>query len=160
MLSTHQHTAPTRATETTDFDLELQRRGNSWDLDGTQREIIAQAAELLGREDTARRLRETTARRERPHLRAAPPAPGRPLKAGPPRAPLLMAVPDAPAPSADEQLMDALGQLALAWATRALSEDALRMLVRIDRAASAATGRPPRLLQLLPPQPPQEPTPA
>jgi hypothetical protein len=93
MLSIHQQDpAGCRRRATQDnTDLAIQREANAWDVPLADRELVAQAMEALGRLDTARRLRETNARRARPELAAVPDPGGRRLKSKPDR-PILVAV--------------------------------------------------------------------
>jgi hypothetical protein len=86
MLSIQQDPSGCRRRDTQDTtDLGIQREANGWDVSPADREIVAQAMQILGRETTARRLRETNSRRRRPALSAVPDDSRRPLKSRPDR---------------------------------------------------------------------------
>lgn len=102
----HQDRAAARTSETLDrLDLELQKAANAW-VAPEARERMAQAAELLGFDRTAERIRETNERRDgwvRPELTAVPDDGRRPLRSQPNR-PILVALEGELAPATDEDL--------------------------------------------------------
>lgn len=132
------------------LEVDLHRAAGGF-VDPEWRELVAQAADVLGLDVAARRARERNARAIRapaPQLREVPPDARRPLKRTPDRALLLEVPPNAraePDPASARRvayatLVGVYDQLA---ATPGLDDDDRASLVRQRQAAARVAGLPP-----------------
>jgi hypothetical protein len=126
MSSIHSRADRSEIRTMTTLDLELQRAANPWAITPDERETVAQAAEILGRHETARRLRETNSRRHRGHLAAVADDPRRPLKAGRDR-PILVAL-----PGGEQGVVEATDPAAVAWGRLARSAEHSLLTLALD----------------------------